>query len=88
METPAGSRLSRTIAWQPTGQRYLPLIAQYVLNASPASFGLLTSSMAIGSVGSALFMAGRGKVSRQRIFAYLIRATPLRLVLQLRSRER
>ena len=29
METPAGSRLSRTIAWQPTGQRYLPLIAQY-----------------------------------------------------------
>jgi hypothetical protein len=27
-------------------------------------------------------------ISRQRIFAYLIRATPFRLALQLRSRER
>jgi MFS family permease len=49
-------------------QTVLPLIAEYVLNASPASFGLLTSAMAVGSVGSALFMASRGKVSRRRIF--------------------
>ncbi|MCC7372912.1 MAG: MFS transporter [Chloroflexi bacterium] len=49
-------------------QTVLPLVAEYVLNASPASFGLLTSSMALGSVGSALFMASRGSVSRQRIF--------------------
>jgi MFS family permease len=49
-------------------QTILPLIAEYVLNASPASFGLLTSAMALGSVGSALFMASRGRVSRRRIF--------------------
>jgi len=49
-------------------QTILPLIAQYVLHADAASFGLLTSSMAIGSVGSALFMASRGKVTRRRIF--------------------
>lgn len=49
-------------------QTILPLIAQYVLHADAASFGLLTSSMAIGSVGSALLMASRGKVTRRRIF--------------------
>jgi MFS family permease len=49
-------------------QTILPLIAQYVLHADAASFGLLTSSMAIGSVGSALLMASRGNVSRKRIF--------------------
>jgi len=48
-------------------QTILPLIAQYVLHADAASFGLLTSSMAIGSVGSALLMASRGKVTRRRI---------------------
>lgn len=49
-------------------QTVLPLVAEYVLNASPASFGLLTSAMAVGSVVSALFMASRGQVSRKRIF--------------------
>jgi MFS family permease len=49
-------------------QTILPLIAQYVLHADAASFGLLTSSMAIGSVGSALMMASRGNVTRRRIF--------------------
>ena len=49
-------------------QTILPLIAQYVLHADAASFGLLTSAMAIGSVGSALLMASRGNVSRKRIF--------------------
>ncbi|MFN8635347.1 MAG: MFS transporter [Chloroflexota bacterium] len=49
-------------------QTILPLIAEYVLKADAASFGLLTSSMAIGSVGSALLMASRGKVTRRRIF--------------------
>jgi MFS family permease len=49
-------------------QTILPLIAQYVLHADAASFGLLTSAMAIGSVGSALLMASRGNVTRKRIF--------------------
>jgi MFS family permease len=49
-------------------QTILPLIAQYVLHADAASFGILTSSMAIGSVGSALMIASRGNVSRRRIF--------------------
>jgi MFS family permease len=49
-------------------QTILPLIAQYVLHADAASFGILTSSMAIGSIGSALMMASRGNVSRRRIF--------------------
>jgi MFS family permease len=49
-------------------QTILPLIAEYVLNADAAAFGLLTSSMALGSVGSALLMASRGRVSRRRIF--------------------
>ncbi len=49
-------------------QTILPLIAEYVLQADAASFGLLTSAMALGSVGSALFMASRGKVTRRRIF--------------------
>jgi MFS family permease len=49
-------------------QTILPLIAEYVLNADAAAFGLLTSSMAIGSVGSALLMASRGRVTRRRIF--------------------
>jgi MFS family permease len=49
-------------------QTILPLIAEYVLNAEPASFGLLTSSMALGSVASALLMASRGRVTRRRIF--------------------
>ena len=46
METPAGSRLSRTIAWQPTGQRYLPLIAQYAATypLSLARLGALTGT--------------------------------------------
>jgi MFS family permease len=48
-------------------QTILPLIAEYVLNADPASFGLLTSSMAVGSVVSALLMASRGRVTRRRI---------------------
>ena len=49
-------------------QTILPLIAEYVLDADAASFGLLTSSMALGSVGSALLMASRGRVTRRRIF--------------------
>jgi MFS family permease len=49
-------------------QTILPLIAEYVLKADAASFGLLTSSMAVGSVASALLMASRGRVTRRRIF--------------------
>ncbi len=49
-------------------QTILPLIAQYVLQADAASFGLLMSSMALGSVAAALLMASRGAVTRRRIF--------------------
>ncbi|MGE3270561.1 MAG: MFS transporter [Chloroflexota bacterium] len=49
-------------------QTILPLIAEYVVNANAASFGLLMSAMALGSVASALMMASRGQVSRRRIF--------------------
>lgn len=49
-------------------QTILPLIAEYVLNADPAAFGLLTSAMALGSVISALLMARHADVTRRRIF--------------------
>src|SRR5262245_4361537 len=58
-------------------QTILPLIAEYVLNADAASFGLLTSSMAVGSIGSALVMASRGRVTRGRIFIGAIGFTAL-----------
>ena len=58
-------------------QTILPLIAEYVLNAEPASFGLLTSAMALGSVGAALLMASRSQVTRRRIYVGAIGFTLL-----------
>ena len=66
-------------------QTILPLIAEYVLNADAASFGLLTSSMALGSIGSALLMASRGKVTRRRIFVGAIGFTTLLFAVPLAS---
>lgn len=66
-------------------QTILPLIAEYVLNADAASFGLLTSSMALGSVGSALLMASRGRVTRRRIFVGAIGFTVLLFAVPLAS---
>lgn len=66
-------------------QTILPLIAEYVLNADAASFGLLTSSMALGSVGSALLMASRGRVTRRRIFVGAIGFSALLFVVPFAS---
>jgi MFS family permease len=49
-------------------QTILPLIAEYVLQADAASFGLLLSAMALGSVAAALMMASHSTVTRRRIF--------------------
>jgi MFS family permease len=46
----------------------LPLIAEYVLNAGPVGFGLLTSSMAIGSLTAAVGIAYTGRVSTRTLF--------------------
>lgn len=48
-------------------QVVLPLLAEYVLNAEPASFGLLMSAMGVGSVTSAFIMASHAQVSERRI---------------------
>lgn len=41
----------------------IPLVAKFVLNVGPERFGLLTSSMGVGSLISALVIAGKGKLS-------------------------
>jgi MFS family permease len=46
----------------------LPLFAEYVLDAGPVGFGLLTSSMAIGSLTAALSIAYSGRVSQRTLF--------------------
>lgn len=46
----------------------LPLFATYVLEAGPVGFGLLTSSMAIGSLSAALGIAYSGRVSPRTLF--------------------
>ena len=56
-----------------------------MLNADAASFGLLTSSMALGSIGSALLMASRGRVTRRRIFVGAIGFTVLLFAVPLAS---
>lgn len=45
----------------------LPLIAKFVLNAGPMGFGLLTSSMAIGSLTAAVGIAYTGRVSQRTL---------------------
>jgi len=45
----------------------LPLIAKYVLDAGPIGFGILTSSMAVGSLSAAVGIAYSGRVSRRTL---------------------
>jgi MFS family permease len=46
----------------------LPLFAEYVLHSGPVGFGLLTSSMAIGSLTAAVGIAYSGRVSQRTLF--------------------
>lgn len=45
----------------------LPLIGQYVLGEGPIGFGLLTSSMGVGSLGAALGIAYAGRPTRRTL---------------------
>lgn len=45
----------------------LPLIAKYVLDAGPVGFGVLTSSMAVGSLAAAFGIAYSGRVSQRTL---------------------
>lgn len=56
----------------------LPLIAKYLLHSGPSGFGLLTSTMGIGSVFAAVGVASSGAPSRTRL---LIGATGLTCLL-------
>jgi MFS family permease len=55
----------------------LPLFAEYVLHSGPVGFGLLTSSMAIGSLTAAVWIAYSGRVSRRTLFVGCIGFTAL-----------
>jgi len=41
----------------------IPLVAEFVLGVGPGKFGLLTSAMGVGSLGTALVIAGKGRLS-------------------------
>jgi MFS family permease len=45
----------------------LPLIAQYVLNADPAAFGLLSSAIGVGSLIGSFAIARKGEPTRRRL---------------------
>ena len=45
----------------------LPLIARYVLNASPLEFGVLTTAMGVGALLAALGLAYAGKATRRTL---------------------
>lgn len=47
----------------------LPLIARYVLNATPIEFGGLTTAMGVGSLGAALGLAYTGRATRRALLA-------------------
>jgi len=47
----------------------LPLVARYVLHGGSVQFGFLTAALGAGAVASALFLAGRKKVSVGTVFA-------------------
>jgi MFS family permease len=48
----------------------IPLVAEFVLKVGPGKFGLLTSAMGVGSLASALVIAGKGRIStRALLFA-------------------
>jgi len=45
----------------------LPLIAQFVLNADPAAFGLLSSAIGVGSLIGSVAIARQGEPTRKRL---------------------
>jgi len=47
----------------------LPLLARYVLHGGPVAFGVLTSSMGVGSLLAALVLAYTGRVTRGMLLA-------------------
>lgn len=59
----------------------LPLIATYVLHSGELGFGILTSAMAVGSLGSALWIAHSGRATRRTLFIGAIGFTIALLVL-------
>jgi MFS family permease len=63
----------------------LPLIAEYVLNAGPVGFGILTSTMAVGSLGAAFGIAYTGRVSQRTLLVGASGFTALLFCLSLTS---
>jgi len=50
----------------------LPLLTKFVMNGGPRMFGVLTSSLGIGSMTGALLVAGRQKPTRKFIYSFAI----------------
>ncbi len=50
----------------------LPLLTKFVMNGGPKMFGVLTSSLGIGSMLGALIVAGRQKPTRRFIYSFAI----------------
>jgi len=48
----------------------LPLLTKFVMNGGPKMFGVLTSSLGIGSMLGALIIAGRQKPTRKFIYSF------------------
>ncbi len=48
----------------------LPLLTKFVMNGGPRMFGILTSSLGIGSMLGALIVAGRQKPTRRFIYSF------------------
>ncbi len=48
----------------------LPLLTKFVMNGGPTMFGVLTSSLGIGSMLGALIVAGRQKPTRRFIYSF------------------
>lgn len=63
----------------------LPLIAEYVLDTGPVGFGILTSTMAVGSLSGAFGIAYTGRVSQRTLLLGASGFTALLFCLSLAS---
>jgi MFS family permease len=63
----------------------LPLIAQYILNAEPAAFGLLSSAIGVGSLIGSVVIARHGEATRKRLLTGAVGFSLLLLGLALSS---
>jgi MFS family permease len=63
----------------------LPLIAEYVLETGPVGFGILTSTMAVGSLSGAFGIAYTGRVSQRTLLVGASGFTALLFCLALTS---